>query len=47
MLLDAGELDGTASTVVDLRRFEEDGTWDVVREGAVARSCVAATLGSL
>jgi L-threonylcarbamoyladenylate synthase len=47
LLLDAGELDGTASTVVDLRRFEDDGTWDVLREGAVARGCVAATLGSL
>lgn len=47
LLLDAGELDGTASTVVDLRRFEDDGDWDVIREGAVASSCVAATLGSL
>lgn len=47
LLLDAGDLDGTASTVVDLRRFEDDGTWDVIREGAVAASCVAATLGSL
>jgi hypothetical protein len=33
--------------VVDLRRFENDGAWDVVREGAVARSCVAATLDGL
>jgi len=47
LLLDAGELDGTASTVVDLRRFEDDGTWDVIREGAVPESCVAATLSSL
>jgi L-threonylcarbamoyladenylate synthase len=47
LLLDAGELDGTASTVIDLRRFEADGTWDVVREGAVARTCVAATLDGL
>ncbi|WP_445151864.1 Sua5/YciO/YrdC/YwlC family protein [Baekduia sp. Peel2402] len=47
LLLDAGELDGTASTVVDLRRFEDDGSWDVIREGAVAESCVAATLSSL
>jgi L-threonylcarbamoyladenylate synthase len=47
LLLDAGELDGTASTVVDLRRFEDAGEWDVIREGAVASSCVAATLGSL
>lgn len=47
LLLDAGDLDGTASTVVDLRRFEDDGTWDVIRVGAVAESCVAATLSSL
>jgi L-threonylcarbamoyladenylate synthase len=47
LLLDAGELDGTASTVVDLRRFEDDGAWDVVREGALSASCVAATLSSL
>jgi L-threonylcarbamoyladenylate synthase len=47
MVLDGGDLAGTASTVVDLRRFEHDGTWDVIREGAVARSCVAATLDGL
>lgn len=47
LLLDAGELAGTASTVVDLRRFEDDGAWDVIREGAVASGCVAATLSSL
>jgi L-threonylcarbamoyladenylate synthase len=47
LVLDAGQLDGTASTVIDLRRFEDDGTWDVIREGAVASSCVAATLASL
>lgn len=47
LLLDAGELAGTASTVIDLRRFEDDGTWDVIREGAVAAGCVAATLSSL
>ncbi|WCB92724.1 hypothetical protein DSM104299_01422 [Baekduia alba] len=47
LVLDAGDLDGTASTVVDLRAFEEHGTWEVVREGALARSCVAATLEGL
>jgi L-threonylcarbamoyladenylate synthase len=47
LILDAGELDGTASTIVDLRRFEDDGAWDVLREGAVASGCVAATLSSL
>jgi L-threonylcarbamoyladenylate synthase len=47
LVLDAGELDGTASTVIDLRRFEATGAWDLVREGAVARACVAATLDGL
>jgi L-threonylcarbamoyladenylate synthase len=47
LVLDGGELDGTASTVIDLRAFEADGSWDVLREGALARSCVAATLDGL
>jgi L-threonylcarbamoyladenylate synthase len=47
LVLDAGELDGTASTVIDLRRFEATGEWDVVREGALARGCVAAMLDGL
>ena len=47
LVLDGGELDGTASTVVDLRAFESDGSWDVLREGALARSCIAATLDGL
>jgi L-threonylcarbamoyladenylate synthase len=36
LVVDAGELPGTPSTVVDLRRFEDDGTWTVVRAGALA-----------
>jgi L-threonylcarbamoyladenylate synthase len=47
LVLDAGELDGTASTVVDLRRFEASGDWELVREGALARGCIAATLDGL
>jgi L-threonylcarbamoyladenylate synthase len=35
LVLDGGELAGTPSTVVDLRRFELDGVWAVLREGAV------------
>ena len=35
LVIDAGELPGTPSTVVDLRRYEVDGEWRVVREGAV------------
>ena len=35
LVIDAGELPGTPSTVVDLRRYEVGGEWRVVREGAV------------
>jgi L-threonylcarbamoyladenylate synthase len=44
MLLDAGELPGTPSTVVDLRAYEEGGTWRIVRQGAVDADEVAAAL---
>jgi L-threonylcarbamoyladenylate synthase len=37
IVLDGGELSGTPSSVVDLTRFEEDGSWDVLREAAVSR----------
>jgi L-threonylcarbamoyladenylate synthase len=43
--LDAGRLAGTASTVLDLRRYELEGAWDVLRAGAVAESEIAAALG--
>jgi L-threonylcarbamoyladenylate synthase len=35
LVIDGGELPGTASTVVDLRGYEDGGGWAVVREGAV------------
>jgi L-threonylcarbamoyladenylate synthase len=38
LVLDGGELPGVASTVVDLRDYERDGTWEVLREGAVPAS---------
>src|SRR5215213_11464194 len=41
LVVDAGELPGTPSTVVDLRRFERTGEWAVVRAGAVASEAVA------
>ena len=41
LLLDAGELAGTPSTVVDLRRYEEDRTWKIVRSGLVPEADVA------
>ncbi len=35
LVLDAGLLPGTPSTVVDLRGYEDGGGWTVVREGAM------------
>jgi len=46
LVLDGGELPGTPSTVVDLRAFEHDGRWSVLREGAVERHELEAALGS-
>ena len=40
LLVDAGELPGTPSTVIDLRRFEAAGEWEIVRAGAVERASV-------
>ena len=42
--LDAGELPGTPSTVVDLTRYERDGEYDLVRVGAISAERVAAAL---
>ncbi len=42
--LDAGELPGVPSTVIDLAAYEEDGAFAVLREGAVAAEEVAAML---
>src|SRR5437763_6655307 len=35
LVIDGGELPGTPSTVVDLRRYEETGEGSIVRVGAV------------
>jgi len=45
LLLDGGELPGTPSTVIDLRAYEDEGAWSIVREGVVAPDAVAAALG--
>jgi L-threonylcarbamoyladenylate synthase len=36
LVLDGGDLPGTPSTVLDLRRYEHEGEWAVARVGAVA-----------
>lgn len=45
LVLDGGELPGTPSTVVDLSRYESEGVWRVLREGAVPISTLQALLG--
>jgi L-threonylcarbamoyladenylate synthase len=35
LALDGGELPGVASTVVDLRDYQQTGGWSVAREGAL------------
>jgi L-threonylcarbamoyladenylate synthase len=44
LILDGGELPGTPSTVVDLSEYESEGSWQVVREGAIPREAVVRSL---
>jgi tRNA threonylcarbamoyl adenosine modification protein (Sua5/YciO/YrdC/YwlC family) len=44
LVIDGGELPGTPSTVVDLRGYEEDGSWSVIRAGAVTEDELRAAL---
>jgi tRNA threonylcarbamoyl adenosine modification protein (Sua5/YciO/YrdC/YwlC family) len=44
LVIDGGALPGTASTVIDLRGYEQDGSWSIVRPGAISESRVATAL---
>ena len=44
LAIDGGALTGLPSTVVDLTRFDADGRWSVLREGAVTQGDLAARL---
>jgi L-threonylcarbamoyladenylate synthase len=44
LILDGGELPGKPSTVVDLSAYESDGSWEVLREGAIPREAVVRCL---
>jgi L-threonylcarbamoyladenylate synthase len=44
LAIDAGELIGTPSTVVDITRIDDDGSWTVLREGAIPREQVQRAL---
>jgi L-threonylcarbamoyladenylate synthase len=45
LVLDAGPLPGTPSTVIDLQRYEDTGDWTILREGAVPFEEIARALG--
>ena len=45
LVIDGGELPGTPSTVVDLREYDEDGPWQVLRPGAVEKEELEWALG--
>lgn len=47
LVLDGGELPGTPSTVVDLRDFEAERRWHMLREGAVPRESVQEMLATV
>lgn len=44
MVIDGGELPGTASTVIDLRRFDQEREWSIVRSGGLDEHAVHAAL---
>jgi L-threonylcarbamoyladenylate synthase len=44
LVIDGGELPGTASTVVDMRGYERDASWSIVRAGAVSERDIDAAL---
>ena len=44
MVIDGGELPGTPSTVIDLRDYENENGWSIVRAGAVSEDDVDAAL---
>jgi L-threonylcarbamoyladenylate synthase len=45
LVIDAGELPGTPSTVVDIAAIESEGGWRVVREGALSAEEIERRLG--
>ncbi len=44
LVLDAGQLAGSASSVIDLRRYEDDGSWQLLREGPLDAEQLSALL---
>ena len=47
LVLDGGALGGVASTVLDLRGYEDGRSWSVLREGAVDGAAISRALGGV
>jgi L-threonylcarbamoyladenylate synthase len=47
LTIDGGELTGLPSTVVDVSRIDEDGTWKVLRDGALSPGDLSSALASV
>jgi len=47
LAIDGGELTGLPSTVVDIAEIEEEGTWTVLRHGALSPGDLASALASV
>jgi L-threonylcarbamoyladenylate synthase len=47
LAIDGGELTGLPSTVVDLADLDRDGSWTVLREGALSRGDLVSALSSV
>jgi L-threonylcarbamoyladenylate synthase len=47
LAIDAGELIGEPSTVVDVTAIDEDGPWEILREGAIPAADVEQRLGAI
>ncbi len=46
LAIDGGELTGLPSTVVDVTAIDEDGSWRILREGAVSEGDLASALAA-
>ncbi|MBA3865362.1 MAG: Sua5/YciO/YrdC/YwlC family protein [Solirubrobacterales bacterium] len=46
LAIDGGELTGLPSTVVDIATIEEDGGWEILRQGALSQGDLAAALAA-
>jgi L-threonylcarbamoyladenylate synthase len=47
LALDGGSLNGLPSTVVDIASIDEDGSWQVLRQGALSAGDLASALASV